>query len=151
MTNFRLFKTDHVVLWRVLSFHGITSISLFPLLSHHFTLLPTSHDLLILFVRPFELLCQSTMWIPLINYNTAFHRFFCGMPTTLFPCNSTPYTLTNTTAHNSFHLAPDFISSNQHYFPPSLQNIFFIFFVSGPVLFNASIWNRLFLFIVQHV
>lgn len=87
--------TDHIVLWRVLSFHGVASNSLFPLLSHLFRVLPTSNDLLTLFVRPFELLRQSTMWIPLINYNTAFHPFFCWVPTTLLPYNSTPYTLTN--------------------------------------------------------
>ena len=150
MTNFRLFKTDHVVLWRVLCFDGVASNSLF-LLSHHFTVLPTSHDLLSLFVRLFELLRQSTMWIPLIDYNTAFHPFFCEVPTTLLPYNSTLYTLTNIIAHKSFRLAPDSISSNQHYFSPSRQNIFFTFFVSGPVLFNASIWTCRFLCIVQHI
>jgi len=117
MTIFRLFKAEHIVLWRALSFHGVASNSLFPLLSHRFTVLPTSHHLLTLFVRFFELLRQSTMWIPLINYNTAFHPFFCGVPTTLLPYNSTSYTLTHTIAHKSFHLAPDFIYSNQHYFP----------------------------------
>jgi hypothetical protein len=97
MTNFRFFKTGHVVLWRVLSVHGVVSSSLLPLLYHRFTVLPTSHDFLALFVHSFELLRQSTMWLQLINYYTAFHPVLCR------------------DAHNAAFLLLNSVYVNQHH------------------------------------